>query len=172
MFKLSPRLQAIYNELLPNLPVWDTCCDHGKIGLNAHESGLFSEAHLVDQVSSIISDLRKKSEDFRQDRGLSLQQGLYFHELSAGDIVEPITGNFVIAGVGAHTVQEILEPLLLRESFAPSRIIVSCHNKTDLIKNWLRIKLAEKKFFLIKELQVSENSRERLIWVYDVLSNI
>ncbi len=171
MFKLSPRLQAIYNELLPNLPVWDTCCDHGKIGLNAHESGLFSEVHLVDQVPSIISDLRKKSEAFRQDRGLSMQ-GLYFHGYSAGDLAESVKGNFVIAGVGAHTVQEILEPLLQRESFAPSRIIVSCHNKTDLIKDWLHIKLAEKKFFLIKELEISENSRDRLIWVYDVLSNI
>lgn len=171
MFKLSPRLQAIYNELLPHLPVWDTCCDHGKIGLNAHESGLFSEVHLVDQVPSIIESLRKSSEEFRQDRGLSMQ-GLYFHELSAGDLVASITGNFVIAGVGAHTVQEILEPLLSRESFAPSRIVVSCHNKTDLIKNWLHIKLAEKKFFLIKELEILENSRRRFIWVYGVLSNI
>lgn len=165
MFKLSTRLQAIYDQMIPGVPVWDTCCDHGKIGLNAHESGLFGEVHLVDQVPEIIQSLKQKSEEFRRERGLSFE-GLHFHACSAGKLKGEILGNFVIAGVGAHTIQEILQPLLGNSQFKPTKIIISCHNKTEMIEAWLAENLKLKSYFLLEQLEVMENERLRKVWIY------
>lgn len=169
MYRLSDRLQAIYDELLPGQPVWDTCCDHGKIGLNAHESGNFPEVHCVDQVPEIIEGLRQRATEYLAVSGGSFEN-LFFHSGSAANLQQQILGTFVIAGVGAHTVIEILESLLGQNNFQPSRIIVSSHNKIDFNRQWLEQNLTKKSFNLSKHKLVNENGRIREILIFDLIS--
>lgn len=64
MLKLSRRMQYVYDHLLTGSPVWDFCCDHGYLGLNAYSSGDFPQIHFVDQVPHIIEKLESR---FRKD---------------------------------------------------------------------------------------------------------
>lgn len=136
MFKLSRRMQLIYDHLLPGKPVWDFCCDHGYMGLNAYESGLFSEVHFVDQVPHIIERLEQRfqNEYFRED---SASQA-FFHPRPGEQLGQAIQGSVVIAGVGAHTILEIVRSLTENGVLSADRLILGPQRDEEKLFVWLQ----------------------------------
>lgn len=122
MFKLSPRLQLIYDQLIPGNPVWDFCCDHGYMGLNAYMSGHFPSVHFVDQVRHIIEQLEKRFQEDHFQEEHSTQA--FFLPLAGEEILTPVEGNVVIAGVGAFTVEKILRAISARGLLRAKRLIL------------------------------------------------
>ncbi|MNJ92611.1 hypothetical protein D3C87_102840 [compost metagenome] len=120
MLKLSPRLELIYSHLLPGVPVWDFCCDHGYIGLKAYESGLFPEIHLIDRVPHLIAAAQQRFEEHVIEKE---EVEIHFHALAGEDLLLKVTGNVIVAGVGALTTLEILEGLLKRGHLCGERLL-------------------------------------------------
>ena len=86
--------------------VYDLCCDHGRLGLHVYQHS-DAEVFLVDQVPSIISDLRRKHKHLQDDR-------LKFVCQSAGQI--SLESNkkqlLVLAGIGGQLAKSLIEQLL------------------------------------------------------------
>jgi len=59
--KLGPKLEKLF-ELIPNgyEVIWDTCCDHGKLGLACLEKEKAKKVIFVDQVPGIMKALEAK----------------------------------------------------------------------------------------------------------------
>lgn len=122
MQKLSPRMQLIYDHLIPGEPVWDLCCDHGYMGLNAYASGLFPEVYFVDQVEHIVQRLEQQ---FQQNYlSLSSSVKAHFLPLPGESVQTEIRGTLVIAGVGAHTIFKIVQALHGRGVLRASKMIL------------------------------------------------
>lgn len=165
MFKLSRRMQLIYDHLLPGKPVWDFCCDHGYLGLNAYESGLFSEVHFVDQVPHIIEQLQQRfqSEYFREDAGTKA----YFHSRPGEDVPVELQGTVVIAGVGAHTIFQILQGLVQKGVLKADRLILGPQRDEEK----LLVFLQEMPNFTYENgarfLSIEERGRDRKLLICD-----
>jgi tRNA (adenine22-N1)-methyltransferase len=129
---LKGRLQFIFEQLLAHQPVWDFCCDHGYLGIEALRSGNFPEVHFVDQVPQIIENL----ENLISTKFANIQK--YAHlKISAGEnIGQRVQGNVVIAGVGAMTIFEILRGLCVNKNLCAARIIL-CPQRDE--KKFLKI---------------------------------
>lgn len=134
-------MQLIYDHLIPGEPVWDLCCDHGYLGLNAYESGLFPEVYFVDQVESIIRRLEQR---FHQDhfRPESSSQA-YFLSQRGEDISMETRGTLVVAGVGAHTICKIVEAVYGRGLLRAQKLIFLPQKDEKKLVNFL----AEKQNF-------------------------
>lgn len=115
-------MQLIYDQLIPGKPVWDFCCDHGYMGLNAYESGLFPEVHFVDQVPHIIENLRERflREYFRAEASVTAA----FHSQRGEDLQQEVHGSVVIAGVGAFTIFKIIENMHAKELLRAQKLIL------------------------------------------------
>lgn len=165
MFKLSRRMQLIYDHLLPGEPVWDFCCDHGYMGLNAYESGSFPEIHFVDQVEHIIEQLqsRFKVEYWRPD---SPSQA-YFHALPGEDLHEVLRGTAVIAGVGAHTISQIVGQLHRRGLLLVSRLILCPQRDEEKLVKMLDFELRDNFKFCNVHYEVVERGRVRKLLIFD-----
>ncbi|MFS4459567.1 SAM-dependent methyltransferase [Bdellovibrio sp. HCB2-146] len=167
MLKLSPRLQTVYDHLLPGKPVWDFCCDHGYLGLNAYESGIFPEVHFVDQVPSIITNLQTR---FR--RRAPYMDGhpstAFFHAVPAEEIREQLTGNVVMLGVGAHTIIRVLQ----QQNFSNvDRLILGPQKMETLVVDVLKTAPALAfSHALQKNLEVLEKERVRTLLVIDKMT--
>ncbi len=135
MLKLSPRLQHIYALLLPGKPVWDFCCDHGHLGLNAVESGHFPEVYFVDQVDSIIERLRGRFEAYLPKSKSTAQA--HFLASSGQDIETPLRGTVVIAGVGAYTILEILQGVKSKGNLQADRLILGPQRDEEKLRQWM-----------------------------------
>lgn len=123
MLKLSPRMQLIYEHLIPGQPVWDLCCDHGYLGLNAYESGAFPRVYFVDQVPEIIQRLQETfRRQFPQDSVTSRAQ---FVALAGEALTADVTGTLVIAGVGAHTIINIVQTLHSKDLLKADKLILA-----------------------------------------------
>lgn len=165
MFKLSRRMQLIYDHLLPGEPVWDFCCDHGYMGLNAYESGSFPEVHFVDQVEHIIEQLqsRFKAEYWHRD---SPSQA-YFHALPGEDLQEVLRGTIVIAGVGAHTIHKIVGSLHRRELLLVSRLILCPQRDEEKLVKMLDFELRDNFKLCNVHYEVMERGRARKLLIFD-----
>lgn len=122
MFKLSPRMQLIYDQLLPGKPVWDLCCDHGYMGLNAYESGDFPAVYFVDQVGPIVQQLKERFKEKHLDPKSTIQT--FFLSESAENLQIHLEGNVVIAGVGSFTIIKILRVLFTKGFLKAERLIL------------------------------------------------
>lgn len=102
-------MQLIYDQLLPGQPVWDLCCDHGYIGLNAYESGRFTDIYFVDRVSHIVENLRDRFlKEYCYDDS---QSQAYFFAMAGEEITQNVFGNLIVSGVGAFTISTIIKQL-------------------------------------------------------------
>lgn len=165
MFKLSRRMQLIYDHLLPGKAVWDFCCDHGYMGLNAYESGLFTQVHFVDQVPHIIERLEQRfqSEYFRDD---SVSQA-FFHPRAGGSLEQPVQGSVVIAGVGAHTILEIVRSLIEKGVLSADRLILGPQRDEEKLFVWLQ-NLPDFHYKSGSEiLAIDERGRNRKLLIFD-----
>lgn len=165
MLKLSPRLQLIFDLLLPGEPVWDFCCDHGHLGLNAIECGRFSEVHFVDQVPSIIDKLRGRWE--ARSKTHPSPVGAYFHALSGQKVELSPRGSVVIAGVGAYTILEILQGLQEQGRLQARRLILGPQRDEEKLRQLLKELLGESYLQCKQEIEVLEGERLRKILVFD-----
>jgi tRNA (adenine22-N1)-methyltransferase len=169
MPRLSSRLQLLASQLLPKLPVWDFCCDHGYLGLFAALNGQHPEVHFVDQVPSIIKKLEVDCQEGRYPLPENTQ--CFFWSQPGESISVPVTGTVVIAGVGAFPLMRILEVLQTRGFLQAQRLILSPHNSEEkLLASLDKGTGVFLDFYRLKTiLSALENSRSRQVWVFDRL---
>jgi tRNA (adenine22-N1)-methyltransferase len=130
MLKLSPRMQCIYEHLLPGKPVWDLCCDHGYVGLQALQSGEFPCVHFVDQVPHIIEKLQHTVlRDYAADSARA-----EFFAGAAENLSVPMHGTVVISGVGAHAILRILQALKNANVLWADRLILGPQRDETLLQ--------------------------------------
>ncbi|KYG67544.1 SAM-dependent methyltransferase [Bdellovibrio bacteriovorus] len=122
-------MQLIYDQLIPGNPVWDFCCDHGYMGLNAYESGEFPSIHFVDQVRHIIEQLERRFEQEHYIKDHSAQA--FFLPLAGEDLLTPVEGNVVIAGVGAFTIERILRSISSRGLLRAKKLILCPQGRAE-----------------------------------------
>lgn len=161
MFKLSPRLQLIYDQLLPGKPVWDFCCDHGHIGLMAHVSENFSEVHFVDQAAHLVKRIEQRFMD--KFGGVGPWEGVGFHPYAGEQVPIAVTGNAVIAGVGGLNIKQILEGLAASKHLNADRLILAPHRDLEAM---MESTVLKDFFVLERQVSVVENGRKRFIFVY------
>ncbi len=162
--KLSSRLQFIYENLIPNLPVWDFCCDHGYLGVEALKSGRFPKVHFVDQIPHIVGSVEAVvGEKFSEFRSRA-----YFFAGKGEDLSEVVSGNVVIAGVGAFAIFKILRALLERGLLQAERLILCPQRDEEKFVTMLG-ELGEKftaRFSFSGATLLEERSRSRVVYVF------
>jgi tRNA (adenine22-N1)-methyltransferase len=159
---LSARLNLIFENLIPREPVWDFCCDHGYLGTAAARSASFSVVKFVDQVPHIITALEQKL------AGTAGFEKCEFKAIDGAKIGDPVSGNLVIAGVGAHTISEILEGLHERRVLRARRLILSPQRDELKLRQWLQQRdWRPLEFTLSAEHQVLERTRDRYVFILD-----
>lgn len=105
---LSPRLQLLYDGILPKRPLWDIGCDHGYVGLAAYANRRCPEVHLVDRSERVVADLQKCLAE-RFPKG---HDGLHLWHCDATKRPLPVTGGTVLmAGMGTETILAVLAKL-------------------------------------------------------------
>lgn len=166
MAKVSERILTIYENLIHGEPVWDFCCDHGYLGISAYRSGHFPEVHFVDQVPHIIQKLET---DFAQKHfDEESSQRAFFWAQSGESIHVPLSGTAVIAGVGTHTIQDILLGLYAKPTVNVSRWILSSHRHEEKLEQFLASwNVFQEQFSLTFVREVVENGRNRKLLIFD-----
>jgi tRNA (adenine22-N1)-methyltransferase len=154
MTALRPVLQTIYDHLIPDLPVWDLCCDHGLLGIKALEEGKSPIAHFVDQSDPVMDVLKFKTQDVN---------GAHLYHQDAATLKQALHGNIVISGVGSHTMIKILEGIQWSE---PSRLLLSTNNKQQMLTEYLD----QKKWKYDLNL-VEEGHRKRPVFKIDLVAH-
>ncbi len=167
MPRLSARLQLFASQLLPQLPVWDFCCDHGYLGLSAALSGNHPEVHFVDQVSAVI---KKLEIDCREGRyPLSKRTQCFFWDQPGEHLTIPVTGTAVIAGVGAFPILSILQGLQSQGFLQCQRLILSPQSSEEKLLFHFNERTGT--FLDIYKLKIKlaslENGRSRQAWIFD-----
>jgi tRNA (adenine22-N1)-methyltransferase len=167
-FRLSARLEAIYNSLLPGCNIWDFCCDHGLLGLKAYQSRCYDEIFFVDKAKSAIDKLQlqfyklaHKSENLTQ---------IHFIISMGQQINQTVNGNVIIAGVGAALILKILEGLSLNSVLQAQRIILAPQNHLNTLLERMHEKF-DREYFLLQKIEVEEVGRLRTILVFDRRKN-
>jgi tRNA (adenine22-N1)-methyltransferase len=161
---LSERLQALFDQLVVDEPVWDFCCDHGLLGVAAYQSQKFPSVYFVDPVPEIIAALRIRFEqEFNSNQNPTVVEFLI---QKGNDVERPVCGNVVIAGVGAKTIIGILAELRKRNLLEARRLIICPQNSVNLIEEWIRDAL-DGLFYLGAKKVVFERGRARTIFTFD-----
>jgi len=119
---LPLRLQSLLDRCEPGFPLWDLCCDHGLLGLEALESGLFPQVIFNDAVPHVLELLAPRLAG-REDAKLVLSR--------AEDIPEILIGNLVIAGVGGEKIFKILMSHANAGRLKARRVIVCPEKHAD-----------------------------------------
>jgi tRNA (adenine22-N1)-methyltransferase len=158
--KLTPKLQTIFDHLLPGEDVWDLCCDHGYLGRAALEAGTFGTVYFVDRVPHIIEKLQTEisaEERLRKAR---------FRAADGGELQENLCGTVVIAGVGAYTAFAILKTLYHGNFLRAKRLILSPQRDEQKLLQWLNE--LDEKFKHRYQLRIEQVVREgrRPLWIY------
>lgn len=155
---LSPRLQLLFDQLLPGLDVWDLCCDHGYLGLKAHAAGVFRRIHFVDSARHLIESLQKR---------FGRHEGLYFHSLPAEKLGEKLQGNVIAAGVGAELICRILHELTASGVLAAERLVLGPHKDAEKLQEWLgQDCVFSASYSLLAVREVFEKGRRREVFVF------
>jgi tRNA (adenine22-N1)-methyltransferase len=156
---LSPRLQHIFDRLVPGVDVWDLCCDHGYLGQKALHSGRFARIHFVDQAGHLIEALRHR---------LIAVSGVSFHGLPAQELSEALTGNVVAAGVGAELICKILGAQSTRGTLQARRLLLGPHKDAEKLQEWLCQDLVfSRDYRFLAKSGVEERGRLREIFIYE-----
>lgn len=163
--KLPNRLQFIYEKLLPEMPVWDFCCDHGYLGVEALKSGLFPKVCFVDQVPHIVENVEAMvSEKFSEFRTRAR-----FFARAGEEVDEVVEGSVVIAGVGAFAIFKILRALELQNLLQARRLILCPQRDEEKFLTMLRDLGDEfnNRFSLSSTTLLEERARSRIVYVFD-----
>jgi len=161
---LSARLSAALENSKTGLPLWDICCDHGQLGLQALQNGNFSEVHFVDQVPHII----QKLENLVRRKQTSETPESYFYTQPAENLSRSVSGSVCILGVGGQKIEKILREWDIRGQLQAERLILSPHKDVE----WLKIEILPniKNYKLQKQIDLSERGRLRSLFILDRIS--
>jgi tRNA (adenine22-N1)-methyltransferase len=168
--KLSNRLQFIYENLLPGMPVWDFCCDHGYLGVEALKSGQFPKVFFVDQVPHIVENV----ESVVAEKFSEFLTRAHFIVSKGEEIEEVVQGNVVIAGVGAFAIFKILRALCDRHLLQAHRLIFCPQRDEEKFVAMLN-DLGESftaRFFLFGTTLLEERFRSRTIYIFERIEKV
>ncbi len=165
--RLSQRLEIVFNHLNPRQNVWDFCCDHGYLGGAAYKSEKFSDIYFVDQVESIIENLKTRFYKFAYSEKNKSKANFLCQ--SGESITQEITGTISITGVGGLTVYEILSKLSAGQNLKASRLILGPHRDDEKLLKLISTDLNLKNYSLHKTETVIEDGRNRNIYVFDLI---
>jgi tRNA (adenine22-N1)-methyltransferase len=155
MKKLSFRLQKILDECLQGEELWDLCCDHGQLGIAAYHSKIFKKIIFVDQVPSIIQELKSRVAGLPVDVICS----------DAGKLPHKLKGNVVIAGVGGLNMKEMVDSLNQEKKLFAKRLILSPHRDEPIFEN----RHLFEGYIGVKEFAFYEKEILRFVFVFDRL---
>ncbi len=114
--------------------IWDTCCDHGKLGLSLLQNSDVDKVHFVDCVPGIMNVLKSKLET----RGLLESSRIELHTMSAEEIkLSDAKSLICICGVGGETAVEIIQGLLKNNSLTNHDLILCVQYKTPILRKFL-----------------------------------
>lgn len=132
---MSSRLRDIKSLLEDEYEeIWDTCCDHGKLGLLFLNSPKVNKIHFIDCVPGIIKKLELKL----KKNNLEKNSKLTLNCIDAGLI--QLTKNkslICICGVGGETAIEITKKLLTNNQLKNHDIIYCVQYHTFELREFL-----------------------------------
>lgn len=149
MNKFSNRIKSLSKLVLEHDYdcIYDTCCDHGKIGMALLEQKVTAkELVFVDIVAGIISQLELNIADIpNQDINLKTQTiSITELKFSKKDLV-------IIAGVGADLILDAIRTHR-KSGSTPKHYLLSSHTKHFMCRSALK----EMGFKLVREILVEE----------------
>lgn len=115
--------------------------------------------HFCDQVEHIIENLRAKFSHLPHS---------FFHSQPAEKLERPLTGNVVIAGIGAERMLKILHSLDGRGLMQPRVMVLGPQKDEALIEEYLGPK---QRMFEIKVFKIPEGDRQRMFYVLESKSD-
>ena len=125
-------------------------CDHGRLGEYALRSGRFKTVFFVDRLPHVLESIRQRDAAAR------------CLAIPAEAIRLPILGTFVLLGVGAHTILNVLSALGAAGSLRAERLILSPQRDAALLEA-----RGVAGYQMIRALDVDERGRGRRIFVFD-----
>lgn len=164
----SERLKIVFNHLNPRQNVWDFCCDHGYLGAEAYKSQNFGDIYFVDQVDTIIEHLKNRFRKYSYSE--TNPSKAHFLCQSGESINVDVTGTVCITGVGGTTIFQILSGLSASGRLHAERLILGPHRDNEKLLKLLSEHDDLKKYVLLKKLAITENDRERELFIFDLKS--
>lgn len=158
--KLSPRLAAALDNALTELPLWDICCDHGLLGIQALKTRQFSQVHFVDQVSHLMISLENKFKIRTKDISRPLA---HFYTIPAESLRIKLTGTVCVLGVGAQKIEGFLRSWIEAEILEAQRLILGPHKD----ESWFMKEVIPSlhPYRLEKQISIQERGRERILFI-------
>lgn len=114
--------------------IWDTCCDHGYLGIALLKKNERGKIHFVDCVASIMQQLEKKF------RGWDIipSARIELHTLAAENIsLAPEKSLICICGVGGETAIEIIQGLGRNHNMAMHDILICVQHHQHSLRQFL-----------------------------------
>lgn len=163
----TKRLKTVFENLNPKQDVWDFCCDHGYLGAAAYKSQNFSDVYFVDQVDSIMQNLKTRFMKYAYRP--EYQSQAHFICQSGESIGQAVTGTVSITGVGGLTIYQILQGLSQAQNLKAQRLILGPHKDDDKLLDLIARDENLKGYQLQKKTAVIEGQRSRNIFVLDFI---
>ncbi len=115
--------------------IWDTCCDHGKLGISLLKNSSVKTVHFVDCVPGIIDKLKLKLSKL----GLLESSRVKVHLKMAEEIhLENDSSLICICGVGGETAIDIVRGLLKNNNLFGHDILFSVQYRTPELRMFLK----------------------------------
>lgn len=155
---MKTRLNELLSMIEANyLEIWDTCCDHGKLGISILENSNVEKVHFVDCVPDIMVKLESQIKSL----GYYNSPRVELHTLNAEDIKLSERKSLIcICGVGGVTAIDILESLLKYNDLNNHDILLCVQYKIPRLRRFL----IESGFKVQKEMLCFEGK-----WAHEVM---
>lgn len=163
--KLSLRLSTALENALPDLCLWDICCDHGLLGMHALRSQKFPQVHFVDQVPHLMNSLHETVTARWKSAERSLSQQAFFHTTAAEDLRMTLNGTICVLGVGAQKIEIFLKAWKNSGLLSAERLILGPHKD----ETWFLEKIIPglENYRLQKQIDLCERGRKRTLFILD-----
>lgn len=133
--KLRPRQSAILDMIKGEYSeIWDTCCDHGKLGMALLSRPSVNKIHFLDCVPSIMMglDVKLALRGYEESRYQT-------HCMNAQDLSPTTKGSLVcICGVGGETAIEILQGLEKKNNLEDHEYLICVQHHIYQLREFLK----------------------------------
>tara|TARA_B100001248_G_scaffold261746_1_gene254006 strand:+ start:14625 stop:15065 length:441 start_codon:yes stop_codon:yes gene_type:complete len=141
------RLKTILSLVHEGENLWDIGCDHGLVGLDYMNQHPDASVYFVDRIKHVIEKI--KGQVARDGR-------CYFYHMDAClGLPKPLSGNVVIAGMGAERILNIISAQKIEKN---TRLILNPFKDPELIE--------QLPYNLVQQCTLQEGRRERSIYVF------
>lgn len=132
---MRTRLNELINMVEDHYyEVWDTCCDHGKLGISILNNRKVKKVHFVDCVPEIMTNLESKIKGLGHYNSPRVE----LHTLKAEDIILSDRKSLIcICGVGGVTAIDIIGALLKHNDLNNHDILLCVQYKTPRLRRFL-----------------------------------